>query len=223
MPKVTEEYFENKRNMILDAAYKLCLKKTVSTVTMLDIIKEAGLSKGGIYRFYPDIDVLFAAMIDRIRIGADLKIKVDEILNQAKDGAYQKTIYDIFNLLGAFMEERIMSTEKIDFELNVLAMNAPERVERILQHTTVGGNKDYLSQRTTDFFMRLEQEGKVKFKISGEQMQAFIASAYSGIRMNCIVRRCYYGITDKDDVSCNPVKQMQMLAEAVASFMEYSR
>ena len=223
MPKVTEEYFENKRNMILDAAYKLCLEKTVSTVTMLDITKEAGLSKGGIYRFYKDIDLLFADLIDRMRKESDLKVRVDEILTQATEGRYQKTVYDIFHLLGVFMEEHLMGTEKIDFELNVLAMNAPERVERILKHTVVDGNKDYLAHRTTEFFMELEQEGKVKFKISGEEMKAFIESAYTGIRMNCIVRRCYYGISDKEDASGSPVKQMQVLAKAVASFMEISQ
>ena len=38
MPKVTEEYIENKKKKIINAAYSLCLRKTVSTVTMQDII-----------------------------------------------------------------------------------------------------------------------------------------------------------------------------------------
>ena len=38
MPKVTEEYIKNKKNMIIRAAYDLCIQKTVSTVTMQDII-----------------------------------------------------------------------------------------------------------------------------------------------------------------------------------------
>ena len=63
MPKVTEEYIENKKKRIIEAAYALCLRKTVSTVTMQDIINETGLSQGGIYRFYHDIDEIFSAMI----------------------------------------------------------------------------------------------------------------------------------------------------------------
>lgn len=46
MPKVTEEYIENKKKKIINAAYSLCLRKTVSTVTMQDIINETGLSQG---------------------------------------------------------------------------------------------------------------------------------------------------------------------------------
>ena len=54
MPKVTEEYIIKKKKMITDTAYELCLEKTVSTVTMQDIINRTGLSQGGIYRFYHD-------------------------------------------------------------------------------------------------------------------------------------------------------------------------
>ena len=55
MPKVTEEYIKNKKKMIVRAAYDLCIQKTVSTVTMQDIIDATGFSQGGIYRFYKDI------------------------------------------------------------------------------------------------------------------------------------------------------------------------
>ena len=62
MPKVTEEYIINKKKKIVSAAYELCIKKTVSTVTMQDIINETGLSQGGIYRFYKDIDEILGDM-----------------------------------------------------------------------------------------------------------------------------------------------------------------
>ena len=52
MPRVSEEYFEKKKQMIVDAAYSVCLRKPVEMVTMSDVIEEAGLSLGGIYRFY---------------------------------------------------------------------------------------------------------------------------------------------------------------------------
>ena len=63
MPKVSPEYIASKKRLITDAAYQLCLEKTVSTVTMQDIINRTGLSQGGIYRFYRDIDEIFADML----------------------------------------------------------------------------------------------------------------------------------------------------------------
>ncbi len=49
MPKVTQEYIENKKKFIADAAYRVCLRKPVEMVTMMDVIEETGLSQGGIY------------------------------------------------------------------------------------------------------------------------------------------------------------------------------
>jgi AcrR family transcriptional regulator len=79
MPKVTEEYIANKKKMITDATYALCLEKTVSTVTMQDIINRTGLSQGGIYRFYHDIDEIFADMLVQMRQRFTLKEQLDEI------------------------------------------------------------------------------------------------------------------------------------------------
>ena len=81
MPKVTEEYIENKKKRIVEAAYTLCLKKTVSTVTMQDIINETGLSQGGIYRFYHDIDEIFSDMIQDLRIRVNIKDSIHEKKN----------------------------------------------------------------------------------------------------------------------------------------------
>ena len=70
MPKVTQEYIENKKRMIVEATYELCREKTVSTVTMQDIINRTGLSQGGIYRFYKDIDEILGDMLADILCGA---------------------------------------------------------------------------------------------------------------------------------------------------------
>ena len=37
MPKVSEEYFENKKNFIIDSTYNVCLRKPVGMVTMMDV------------------------------------------------------------------------------------------------------------------------------------------------------------------------------------------
>ena len=44
MPKVSNEYFEQKRKEIVDAAYRVCMKKSITSVEMKDIIAETGLS-----------------------------------------------------------------------------------------------------------------------------------------------------------------------------------
>ena len=170
MPKVTEEYIQNKKKMIVDAAYQLCLEKTVSTVTMQDIINKTGLSQGGIYRFYRDIDEIFRDMLMELRKHANLKEKSDEIFSRS---------------------ENLETEEMVDFEWSVLAMNAPQRVEKILGEIEEVGNKEYLMLRTSQHFKQKIKEGKLHPRVSGEELLTFITASYTGIQMSCIVNCCY--------------------------------
>ena len=81
MPKVTQEYFDNKRKKIVDCAYQVCLRKPVEMVTMMDVIEQTGLSQGGIYRFYKDLDEILADMITDMRKDYNFIDKIDEALN----------------------------------------------------------------------------------------------------------------------------------------------
>ena len=40
MPRVTDEYYEKKRREIIDAAYRVCVRKPITSVDMKDIIAE---------------------------------------------------------------------------------------------------------------------------------------------------------------------------------------
>ena len=51
MPKVNEAYISEKKQVILDATFRICMRKPVYQVTMKDVIKETGMSQGGIYRY----------------------------------------------------------------------------------------------------------------------------------------------------------------------------
>ena len=81
MPKVTQEYLDAKRKEIIDAAYRVSLCKTMCTITMQDVINESGLSQGGIYRYYKDVDEILADMICDIRSRICIIPKVDDILH----------------------------------------------------------------------------------------------------------------------------------------------
>ncbi len=213
MPKVTEEYIKNKKKMIVDVAYSLCLKKTVSTVTMQDIINETGLSQGGIYRFYRDIDEIFRDMLIELRQRSSIKKEIDEIFAGSENVTPQVTINQIFDLLADFMDKELMGIQKIDFELNVLAMNAPNRIEKILRDLNDVGNKEYLIIRTMEYFQKKIEEGKLQPRVSGEELLTFISSSYSGIQMTCIVNGCYQKMPMGEWYS--PKTQFKTLARTV--------
>lgn len=191
MPKVTEEYIQNKKNKIINAAYALCLKKTVSTVTMQDIINETGFSQGGIYRFYKDIDDIFSDMILYLRKKENIKEKTDEILSKEDELPPKEITNRIFDMLADFMKRELMGISKIDFELSVLAMNEPARVDKILKNIPDAGNMEYLTMRTMQYFTRQVSAGRIRPRVSVEELLSFIASAYTGIQTECIVNNCY--------------------------------
>ncbi len=191
MPKVTEEYIANKKKMITDAAYELCLEKTVSTVAMQDVIDRTGLSQGGIYRFYKDIDDIFSDMIRHMRERVSIKEKIDGILAQKDSLPPFEITNRLFEMLAQFMESELMGIEKIDFELSVLAMNAPQRIDKIMKNIPETGNMEYLTVRTMEYFTEMVQNGRISPRVSVEELLAFISSAYGGIQMTCIVNRCY--------------------------------
>lgn len=213
MPKVTKEYIENKKKMITGAAYELCLEKTVSTVTMQDIINRTGLSQGGIYRFYHDIDEIFADMLMEMRERVSIKDKVDEIFSHADEIPVREVTNRITDMLADFMAEELMGIQKVDFELSVLAMNAPARVEKILGDAKGIGNKEYLMLRTSEFYKQKLESGELHARVSEMELLTYISSAYSGIQLTCIVNNCYR----KNPMAefYQPKIQMQTLAKTI--------
>lgn len=213
MPKVTKEYIENKKKMITGAAYELCLEKTVSTVTMQDIINRTGLSQGGIYRFYHDIDEIFADMLMEMRERVSIKGKVDEIFSHADEIPVREVTNRITDMLADFMAEELMGIQKVDFELSVLAMNAPARVEKILGDAKGIGNKEYLMLRTSEFYKQKLESGELHARVSEMELLTYISSAYSGIQLTCIVNNCYR----KNPMAefYQPKIQMQTLAKTI--------
>ena len=191
MPKVTEEYIHNKKQKIIEAAYQLCLQKTVSTVTMQDIIDATGFSQGGIYRFYRDIDEIFQDMLRDNRQKVNIMTQVDKIFAAPTNSAIKTVLHEVFELLGDFMTRELMGIVKINFELSVLTMNAPLRAEKILKDIEGTGNFEYLLQHTTGYLKQHIIAGNIKLKVSFEELLTYLISSYNGIEMSCIVNHCY--------------------------------
>ena len=59
MPKVTEEYKQQKRKMIIRSALEVLERKSLYELNMLDVVKQAKLSKGGIYLYFSENKVAF--------------------------------------------------------------------------------------------------------------------------------------------------------------------
>ncbi len=191
MPKVSEEYIQNKKNMIVHTAYDLCIQKTISTVTMQDIIDATGLSQGGIYRFYKDIDEIFKDMLIDNRQRVTIIAQIDEIFADTETKTIKSVLHQIFDLLSDFMTKELMGIVKINFELSVLSMNAPQRVEKILGDIEGTGNFEYLFMRISEFLTNHISNGDLSPKVSLPELLTYLTASYNGIEMSCIINHCY--------------------------------
>src|SRR5206468_4377917 len=64
MPRVSEAYLAARRHQILDAALTCFRRNGFHTTSMQDVINEAGLSVGAVYRYFRSKEDIIAAIVD---------------------------------------------------------------------------------------------------------------------------------------------------------------
>ena len=210
MPKVTPEYTENKKKMIVDAAYTVCLKKPAEMVTISDVIAETGLSQGAIYRYYKCLDDIFADMVSRLRTEYDIITPMEELIKN--DYSFEEITFRIFDILAEAMETHLSDVQKINFDLGVLAINEPERASKIMSGATAPGNMDYLKKCIPGIVSAAVKNG-YRMKITPEELALYISSSYTGIEKFCILNACY---KSEDSQNCvDPKVLFRTLAKSI--------
>ena len=112
---------------------------------MKDIIKESGVSQGGIYRYFSDIDDILIALINKSNTNTEYKQNIDEIMQISTTP--KGVIESIFDFIGKTIKENMATTGKIQFELTVLLSNHPDRQEKFMSQITEMENSQYLMQQ----------------------------------------------------------------------------
>jgi AcrR family transcriptional regulator len=64
-PKVSQEYLDDRRSEILDAAIVCFSRDGLHRTTMKDIVRESGLSPGAIYNYFTSKEEIIAAIAER--------------------------------------------------------------------------------------------------------------------------------------------------------------
>lgn len=59
---------EDTKQLILDTAKKEFMEKGYNDASVRSIAKQAGLTTGAIFRYFPDKESLFAALVSQLRI-----------------------------------------------------------------------------------------------------------------------------------------------------------
>lgn len=93
-----------KRELILEHAKNVFIRKGFSQVTMKDIIEECNISRGGIYLYFSSIDEVFVEVVNRRN-----QFKIQEIKNLIeKNNNFEKIMDDFFSE----QKERLLNMDK---------------------------------------------------------------------------------------------------------------
>ena len=214
MPKVTEDYINKKRTEIIDAAFIIFQQKPLYEMTMLDVIKQAGLSKGGIYRYFSDIDDVIIELINRETCRCNYKDNIDDIINC--NNKYEVIIKDLFKLLGKHINESSDTVGKIQFELTVLVANHPEKDEKISSKLTEHENGQYLINSLFQKIIAGITIGEFKSALSVEDIFAYIRVYIEGLVKIVVLERCYGANTSSIDSE----KMMLMLSQTILNMLK---
>lgn len=212
MPKVSKEYVKNKKTAILEAALSVCKSKPLYEITMKDIIKEAGISQGGIYLYFSDIDDILIALINESNANTDYKRNIDAIMEN--DAAFKDIIEDLFAFLAKHIKENVTTTGKILFELTVLIANHPDRQEKIMSQITEIENSQYL---TNQLFKKINEgivAGDFKPILPIKDIFYFIMTSIDGIVRDVILQKCY-GPIKNTQIEIDEISLMNTLSKAV--------
>lgn len=188
MPKVKEEYLENRKNQILDAAFTVCKRKPAYDVTMSDIVAETGMSQGGVYKYFNNIDFVLAALIDRANSQGNYREQIDEIM---KSGNSPEVILrDLFLVSERYFSEMLLSYNKILFELSTLFVYSPDRSERINRHVTTSSTFGYLTECAAETMIAGTENGDFVPVMPVEDIMAFIIASFDGIIRDVTLSGC---------------------------------
>ena len=195
MPKVNPEYFDRKREFILDAAFNICMRKPLHQITMKDIIRESGISQGGIYRYYKNVDEILVEVMNKSCSNIDYKKMIDDILVSSKTST--ETLKNLFDLLANYLNDSAATLGKFHFELTELIAYEPDRINNISTQNRHVDNIQYLMSQLFTVIRSGVSTGEFQPALQINDILCFIATSIDGVVLNQILHKCY-GMPEKE-------------------------
>ena len=215
MPKVKDEYLQDKREQILDAAYRVCMQKPVYAITMRDVIAEIGWSQGAIYRYFKNVHFILFELINRQTAHLKIKEEVDVIL--AQPDVPERIITKIMDMITQTSIMNINEYGKMILEYSSLIATQPEYLEPFCQNVRIPAELYYLQKRTFEYVVSQVENGYFHPLMPVKDIFAFIETSIDGIERDLVlVHRCQ-GATDAYSMlkELDPKKLMDALCKSV--------
>ena len=193
MPKVSEGYYEKKKQAIIDAAYRVCARKPITSVEMKDVIAETGFSHGVVYRYYEDLDDVLRDLVAKINRENAMSEKLHAIIDGKAVTEWKIVIREICDMLADYLKGVGTDVLKISQHCDVLAMSDPGRVKAIAGKIGKEESSPLLELVPVlgAYLTDVIQKNALKPKHSLDEIIQFIIASYHGIQTGYVLSTCY--------------------------------
>lgn len=205
MPKASEDYYQKKRKEIVDAAYRVCIKKSISAVELKDVIAEAGVSHGAIYRYFNNLDEIIGAMIVQVNSEDPYIEDVERIFNDIDGRLPIQIVRELCQFLYQQMNGCGINDVKISFYANVFVINEPERAARVFDSIKDSNisSSSYLICKFAEYIEQQTAKGTLHPKCPLNDLIQYLVASYDGILMSYLLKETILEIEDENATTQN--------------------
>ena len=192
MPKVPEEYFDIKREEIINAAYKVALSKSISSITLKDVRDEVGMARGGIYRYYNNLDEILGALIVKVNRDTSFSEDIQKILGENAPSDTPSTVLKkLCSFIADYMTSLNPEVLMLDIQFDIFCIQEPQRILKIMEHinTEDQNNGTFLFTALSEYIKEETKKGNMKPIMPVNGLVEYFLTIYKGILLQYSITR----------------------------------
>jgi AcrR family transcriptional regulator len=171
MPKVSQAYLDARRGEILDAAIVCFSREGFHRTTMVEIVKESGVSPGAIYNYFDSKEEIIEAIAEGRR---EVELALIAEATQAD------TVVDALRRLrDAFFGDLKNPKERLRRRLSIQLWAEAQRNPRILK--LVRGSFEGPLKMLSGILAEAQRRGEISEKVDAEATARFLIGAFFGL------------------------------------------
>jgi AcrR family transcriptional regulator len=177
MPKVSDQYLQDRRDQILDAATKCFITQGFHQTSMRDICRESGLSFGAVYNLFKSKEeIIEASWKKNLETRAN---RFDKALQSNADDLRMKS------LMQYFLNKLAQPVPALDWQLWVQMMAEAPRDDKIRQN--VYQSWETFEKEMIEVFARLGDKGWINPGVDPATFGRLWSSVHDGLILQKII------------------------------------
>jgi len=180
MPKVTAQYLAEKKKEIVAAAMRVCVAKPAYEITLRDVVRECGISTGGIYNYFSSVDDIFVEILNQAYAEfpyADELIKIFESKRPVAE-----IVVEAFKHEGRLIDSMYGRYGKFMMELDVILLNDPERGRHMISQSKGNNENNIFLAKLFAFINTSIAEGALNPIVPVPHILFTVIGATEGVR-----------------------------------------